>query len=356
MAGMELKYLVNSYAGKRVLVTGHNGFKGSWLVACLERMGASLFGVALPPNSEDSHWAALNVELDERNIDIRDTPTLKKFVDEINPEIVFHLAAQPLVLESYKSPLETWSTNVVGTASVLEACRGAPALKAIIVVTTDKCYRNESWVWGYRENDALGGHDPYSASKAGTELVAASYRDCFFSEQGAPLLATARAGNVIGGGDWSENRLIPDMIRAIRSGESLEVRSPRATRPWQHVLDCLSGYLVLGKDLLAGNTDAATSYNFGPSCDSNKAVEDILYIFKKTWAAGRWHVYEDGGVTEARMLHLDSSKATKELGWSPLWSLDKAVDETARWYRNWLETGHAVTGEQIDEYFFRETH
>src|SRR3546814_381986 len=221
--------------------------------------------------------------------DIRDADVVNRAIQAAAPEIVFHLAAQPLVRRAYRDPLGTWSTNVMGTANVLESCRRQPSVRAIVVVTTDKCYENQEWDWGYRENDRLGGHDPYSASKAATELVVASYRKVFFDMSGAPLLASARAGNVIGGGDWSEDRLIPDLVRAVSSGQPLEIRSPHATRPWQHVLESLSGYLSLGQHLLAGDKTFAQAWNFGPDTEGNQTVSQVLTRLQTVWPALTWH-------------------------------------------------------------------
>jgi CDP-glucose 4,6-dehydratase len=243
MEKMELNLFNNIYKNKRVLVTGNTGFKGSWLTLWLKEMGAQVFGISLPPDTEPNHWNLSKINCRNFFQDIRNFEMTSKIMDEVQPEIIFHLAAQTLVRKSYKNVLETWSTNVMGTANLLEICKKIPTIRAMVVVTTDKVYENKEWLWGYRENDALGGYDSYSASKAATELVVSSFRKSFF--QNGPLVATARAGNVIGGGDWAEDRLIPDLIRAISKNEILEIRSPKSTRPWQHVLDCLSGYLLL---------------------------------------------------------------------------------------------------------------
>lgn len=271
-----MKQFSDIFRNKRVLLTGHTGFKGSWLAIWLTGLGAQVIGVSLSPETEPNHWDLLGLDLDDRRVDIRDADAILNIFTETKPELVFHLAAQPLVRRSYRDPLETWSTNVMGTANVLDACRLTESVRAIVVVTTDKCYENQEWPWGYRENDRLGGHDPYSASKAGAELVAASYRHAFFSNEDGPLLATARAGNVIGGGDWSEDRLIPDLVRATVNNQSLEIRSPNATRPWQHVLESLSGYLLLGQKLLEGQKDFAAPWNFGPEPEGNRSVAEVL--------------------------------------------------------------------------------
>jgi CDP-glucose 4,6-dehydratase len=339
----------NVYAGRRVLVTGHTGFKGSWLALWLRELGAKVHGLALAPETKPSHWELLSLDLDSRYGDIRDAAAVKDAFARADPELVFHLAAQPLVRRSYRQPIETWSTNVVGTAQVLDACREARSLRAIVVVTTDKCYENREWAWGYRENDALGGHDPYSASKAGTELVAQSYRRAFFAEANSPRLATARAGNVIGGGDWSEDRLIPDLVRALDAKSTLEIRSPKATRPWQHVLECLSGYLLLGERLV-DDAAFAEAWNFGPDREGNRTVEEVLEAMRGEWPGVRWHQPGQLHVHEAQLLHLDSTKARERLGWKPVWSFEEGVAATAAWYRAWLESKKVASLEQLIAY------
>jgi CDP-glucose 4,6-dehydratase len=271
-------------------------------------------------------------------------------MDEAKPEMVFHLAAQPLVRRSYRDPLETWSTNVMGTANLLDACRQTASVRAIVVVTTDKCYENQEWHWGYRESDRLGGHDPYSASKAATELVVASYRSAFFHAPDAPLLATARAGNVIGGGDWSEDRLIPDLVRAITTRTPLEIRSPTATRPWQHVLESLSGYLVLGQKLLEGKKSMAECWNFGPEPEGNRPVAEVLAQLTAHWPELTWQVTQHPQPHEAGLLYLDSAKAKTKLGWRPIWALDNALTATADWYRSFADKGRVVSRDQLAGY------
>ncbi|MBU6377186.1 MAG: CDP-glucose 4,6-dehydratase [Gammaproteobacteria bacterium] len=325
-----------SYAGRRVLITGHTGFKGSWLALWLHQMGAVVSGVALDPPTDPSHWQLLGLPIADHRIDVRDLAAVRRVFEATRPEVVFHLAAQPLVRRSYADPVETWSSNVLGTVHVMEACRSIADLRAVVVVTTDKCYENREWPWGYRETDRLGGHDPYSASKAGSELVVASYRRALLTGPDAPLIATARAGNVIGGGDWSMDRLIPDLMRAVQSGQSLEIRSPRATRPWQHVLDCLGGYLLLGQRLLAGDAGCADAWNFGPDQTGERSVEEILTQFRTEWPACRWHVGSQPQPHEAGLLKLDCSKARTDLGWRPVWSIDTAISRTASWYASWL--------------------
>ena len=340
----------DQYRDRRVLLTGHTGFKGSWLALWLTEMGANVVGLALPPDTEPSHWNLLNLNITEYRNDIRDSAVMSRVMADVKPDIIFHLAAQPLVRRSYREPLETWSTNVMGTANVLEAARRTPEVRAIVVVTTDKCYQNQEWPWGYRETDGLGGYDPYSASKAATELVAASYRKAFFYTQDAPLLATARAGNVIGGGDWSEDRLIPDLVRAVTSGTSLEIRSPQATRPWQHVLESLSGYLLLGQHLLEGQYDKADAWNFGPEAEGNRSVAEVLDGLKLHWPELSWNAISRPQPHEANLLYLDNSKAKSLLGWQPIWRLEQTLASTSDWYRAYYANGHLESRQQIAQY------
>ena len=338
------------FAGRKVLLTGHTGFKGSWLALWLQQLGAEVEGLSLAPCTKPSHWQLLDLNIEEYVQDIRDFAAVQKIVDHVQPNIVFHLAAQPLVRRSYADPLTTWSTNVQGTAHVLEACRHTASVRAVVAVTTDKCYENQEWLWGYRENDRLGGHDPYSASKAGAELVAASYRQSYFNKEDSLLLATARAGNVIGGGDWSEDRLIPDMVRASMRGESVEIRSPTATRPWQHVLESLSGYLLLGQRLLQRQPGFAEAWNFGPDESGNQTVSTVLSKLNQNWSGLRWHFTGTPQPHEAGLLQLDSTKARTLLEWTPVWGLDEGVKRTADWYRLYLEKGEVCTRQQLADY------
>ncbi len=338
------------YKNRRILVTGHTGFKGSWLVLWLQILGAKVTGISLPPETSPNHWNLLALDMESFHIDIRDELLLRQKIVEAKPEIVFHLAAQPLVRRSYRQPLETWATNVMGTANVLDACRQVEELAAIVVVTTDKCYENKEWDWAYREIDPLGGHDPYSASKGGSELVAASYRRSFFNTPSSPLLATARAGNVIGGGDWSEDRLIPDLVRSVEAGKPLEIRSPNATRPWQHVLECLSGYLVLGKQLVEGSKRCADAWNFGPDRDGNRQVKQVLATLKADWPTVEWNCTDTPQPHEAQLLHLDSGKAREKLLWRPVWTFDEGVAATAEWYRALIDRNDVISLEQLRRY------
>ena len=340
----------NIYNNKRVLITGHTGFKGSWLSLWLTELGAQVAGVSLSPKTKHNHWDLINLTIDDRRCDIRDCNGMKLIITDIQPEIVFHLAAQPLVRRSYNDPLETWSTNVMGTVNVLEACRLTPSVKAIVVVTSDKCYENFELSRGYREDDSLGGYDPYSASKAGSELVSASYQRGSFNAEAGALLATARAGNVVGGGDWSDDRLIPDLVQAVCENKSLEIRSPNATRPWQHVLESLSGYLLLGQKLLMGCREVVGPWNFGPQITDNLTVVAVLKKLKKAWSDIKWHEITSPQPYEARLLYLDSNKAHSKLNWQPVWNIDHTIKQTVDWYKQWLHGGNVISKEQLASY------
>jgi CDP-glucose 4,6-dehydratase len=338
----------NVYAGKRVLVTGHTGFKGSWLSLWLDQMGAEVTGLSLAPRTSPNHWELLKLDVTDRRGDLRDGSLVAEAVEQARPEIVFHLAAQPLVRASYADPIETWGTNVMGTAHLLDACRHTEGVKAIVAVTTDKVYLNREWPWGYRETDRLGGRDPYSASKGAAELVIDSYRRSFF-DRGGPLLASARGGNVIGGGDWSQDRLIPDLIRATQHGK-LEIRSPRATRPWQHVLDCLAGYLLLGQHLLEGGAEYAAAWNFGPGVEDNRTVAEVLTLLRSYWPDLEWFSNSLAQPHEANLLYLDSSKSRAGLGWQPVWKLEDCLSATAEWYRALHEKNRIETRAQLETF------
>jgi CDP-glucose 4,6-dehydratase len=340
----------DAYRGRRVLLTGHTGFKGSWLALWLGELGAKLTGLSLAPSTLPNHWDLLGLRLADHRLDIRDAAGVTDVVAQAEPEIVFHLAAQALVRRSYSEPLDTWTTNVIGTANLLEACRKFPGVRAIVVVTSDKCYENRGERRSYRETDRLGGDDPYSASKAATELVAASYRESFFDRADLPLVATARAGNVIGGGDWSQDRLIPDLARAVAAGSVADIRSPDATRPWQHVLESLSGYLLLGQRLLGEARTCAGAWNFGPGLDDDRTVADVLKEMKTFWPGLTWQVTKQPQPYEAQHLSLDSSKARDELGWRPVWSLEEALRATSDWYSRYFESAQVVSRAQLAEY------
>ncbi|MFC0135687.1 CDP-glucose 4,6-dehydratase [Massilia eurypsychrophila] len=325
------------FDGRSVFVTGHTGFKGAWLSLWLARLGARVTGYGLPPSTTPSLFDLARVRGTlARHIesDVRDLAALTAAMQAAAPEVVFHLAAQALVRRGYRDAPDTWSTNVMGTVNLLEAVRACPSVKAVVVVTTDKCYENREWPWGYREHDALGGSDPYSASKAGAELVVHSYRSSFFAA-GGPQLASARAGNVIGGGDWSEDRLLADAARAAVAGTSLLIRHPHATRPWQHVLESLHGYLRLATLLLDGQGRHAEAFNFGPDAADNVSVAELLGRLQPHWPELRWQLDQSGAAVphEANFLYLDSSKARRQLDWTPTWNLATCLEQTAAWYR-----------------------
>lgn len=348
--------LTSHFVGRRVLVTGHTGFKGSWLALWLTRMGAQVCGFALPPESEMGHFCRLKLQgmIEHRIGDIRDAGAVARCFEEFQPEIVFHLAAQPLVRYSYAEPKETFDTNVLGSVNVLEACRISGSVRALIYVTSDKCYRNNEWIWGYRENDALGGHDPYSASKAAAEIVFSAYCDSFFKQRSAFGAASVRAGNVIGGGDWAEDRLVPDCIRALLAGHPVGVRNPSSTRPWQHVLEPLHGYLTVAARLMAKPEAFTGSWNFGPSTGSVKTVRELVQLIVDIWGGGSVSVIqEETPVHEARLLHLSCDKANQLLDWYPRWDAAEAISETVRWYHSVIVGGgdaYSISGEQIDKY------
>ncbi|MCL0037606.1 CDP-glucose 4,6-dehydratase [Thermodesulfovibrionales bacterium] len=352
-----MKELFNGvYRSKKVLVTGHTGFKGSWLSLWLIKLGAEVIGYALEPLTKPSHFELLNLDMVSIIGDIRDRDKLNTILKRYKPDIIFHLAAQPLVRYSYTNPVETFETNVMGTINLYEACKKTETVRAIVNITSDKCYENREWVWGYRENDPMGGYDPYSSSKGCVELVTSSYRRSFFNpdEYGKKhniLLASVRSGNVIGGGDWSEDRLIPDIIRAISKNEKLHIRSPKATRPWQHVLEPLSGYLMLGDELLEGRKEFADAWNFGPNVENHIAVGTVIKSIKKRWDRFEYEISRKGeNPHEAGLLKLDCSKAQTALQWKPVWDFEKALDLTVRWYREYYEKGKIYSLEDIEEY------
>jgi CDP-glucose 4,6-dehydratase len=325
--------------GKRVLLTGHTGFKGSWLSLWLQSLGAEVNGLALEPPTTPNLFAVAQVAngMASNTLgDIRDLATVQKAMQSAQPEIIIHMAAQPLVRLSYAQPVDTYATNVMGTIHVLESARHTPSVKAIVVVTTDKCYENKEWAWGYREDEPMGGHDPYSNSKGCAELVTSAYRNSFLQSSGIAV-ASARAGNVIGGGDWAADRLVPDILRAFEQNQPVIIRNPHATRPWQHVLEPLSGYLVLAERLYSDGQAFAEGWNFGPKEDDARPVQWIVEHMVTSWGNGAsWQL--DGGVHphEANYLKLDISKAKARLHWQPRWHLAAALEHITTWHRAWL--------------------
>ncbi|WP_338240448.1 CDP-glucose 4,6-dehydratase [Aurantiacibacter hainanensis] len=342
------------WKGRRILVTGNTGFKGSWLSLWLHAMGAQVTGLALAPPTQPSLFASARIAERMNHIegDIRNPAAVERAFAAARPEVVFHLAAQPLVRPSYLQPVETYATNVMGTVHVLDSARRCDSLRAIIAVTSDKCYENREWPWPYRENEAMGGHDPYSSSKGCAELVVSAWRRSFLAGDG-PLLASARAGNVIGGGDWAEDRLVPDLVRAFESGAAPLIRSPGSVRPWQHVLEALRGYLLLAERLLAGERAFADGWNFGPSDDDARPVSWIVDRMAAAWGGTRPAAADGGpGPHEAGLLRLDCSKARGELGWQPILPLAQALDWIVAWHRAVAQGADAldVTLEQIVAY------
>ncbi|WP_426208427.1 CDP-glucose 4,6-dehydratase [Massilia sp. TWP1-3-3] len=334
--------LRKAFEGKRVLVTGDTGFKGSWLCLWLAKMGAQVMGYALPVERADDHFALLGLDGIIEHVDgnILDAAALNAAFERFQPEVLFHLAAQPLVRFSYAEPKLTFDTNIAGSVNVLEAVRLSHSLKAVVYVTSDKCYRNNEWIWGYRENDELGGHDPYSASKAAAELVFSSYQDSYFHARANFGAATVRAGNVIGGGDWALDRIVPDAVRALRAGLPIEVRNPHSTRPWQHVLEPLSGYLTTAARLLDEPKRFAGAWNFGPDTTSVRTVGELATMIVGEWGSGAVRIAEqEHAVHEARLLHLNCDKAHQLMGWRPKWTADRAVAETIAWYHG-VHHGH----------------
>jgi CDP-glucose 4,6-dehydratase len=344
---------------KTVLVTGHTGFKGAWLAIWLNEIGAKVVGYSLDPLGENNLFELANLKdkiIDIRG-DIRDLEKLKSVFDQHQPEVVFHLAAQPLVKYSYEQPVYTYEVNVLGTLNVLEAIRHCDSTKAGIMITSDKCYENKEWVWGYRENDPIGGQDPYSSSKGCCELLVSSYRNSYFpierfSEHGK-MIASVRAGNVIGGGDWSLDRIIPDCIRALEDNQDIIIRAPKSIRPWQHVLEPLGGYLILSAKLLENNTLYSGAWNFGPESESIITVEELVNKLLNQWRSGSWVAEnKNSRVHEAKLLGLDISKAKYQLNWHPRWNIDKTIEKTVEWYKNYNQTNvYNLCANQLSAYY-----
>ena len=344
------------YRGKKVLMTGHTGFKGGWLASWLKLLGANVIGFGLPPETKPNLFTAARVAEGMTSVfgDIRDLPALSAVLGQHHPEIVIHNAAQALVRRSYREPVETYATNVMGTVHVLEAARHTSSVRALVVVTSDKCYDNREWVWGYREADPMGGHDPYSSSKGAAELVTAGYRKSFFSQNGSARVGSARAGNVIGGGDWSEDRLVPDIVRGISSGEPVVIRRPQSVRPWQHVLEPVRGYLVLAKRLFEGGRACADGWNFGPRDEDAIPVSELANRMVSLWGKGELKIEVDpAAMHEAQYLRLSCDKARTQLGWRPLLTLDEALEWTVEWYRSYYRspsTACSTTLAQMERY------
>jgi len=336
------------WKSKRVFLTGHTGFKGGWLSLWLASMGAKVTGYALAPNTTPNFFEVVRVcdDMEQSHIgDIRDLEKLREAISDARPEIFIHMAAQPLVRYSYVNPVETYATNVMGTVHALESIRALDCVRAVVIVTTDKCYDNKEWTWGYRENEPMGGHDPYSSSKGCAELVTSAYRQCYFSpekySQHYVAVASARAGNVIGGGDWSEDRLIPDAIKAFKENSTLMVRNPLATRPWQHVLEPLSGYLVLAQALHQEGTKFNGAWNFGPRDEDARSVQEVINLLIQSWGTeARWVQDKSEQPHEAHSLKLDCSKARQHLRWVPRWALEQAIQNTALWQKAHQDQGN----------------
>jgi CDP-glucose 4,6-dehydratase len=342
------------YHGKRVLVTGHTGFKGSWLALWLRMMGAEVFGFALPPNSNPNHWSLLDLNVPEVNADLRDAKAVQAALHQFEPEIIFHLAAQPLVRRGYRDPMNTWGTNLMGLVNLFEAVRNTPSVRAIVNVTSDKCYEQRGARKPFQEDDPLGGRDPYSASKACAELLSLSYRASYFNVDDGRghrvALATARAGNVIGGGDWGEDRLVPDLVRGVTRAAPTPVRNPQATRPWQHVLEPLSGYLLLGQLLLDNPEERGEPWNFGPDASSHIPVQQLIEHLARCWPAVNYELDTTPQPHEAPWLALDCSKAQEHLKWQPVWDIETTLARTAQWYRRLHQHGEVCSMDDLRTY------
>ena len=339
------------WRGRRVLVTGHTGFKGSWLCLLLGRLGADVRGLSLPPPTDPSLYELARIDVPTATVDVRDATAVADAVRRAEPEVVLHMAAQALVRESYRDPIGTYATNVMGTVHVLDAVRQTPTARAVVVVTTDKCYDNREWVWGYREDEPMGGFDPYSSSKGCAELVTAAYRKSYFRDTPCAV-ASGRAGNVIGGGDWAADRLIPDAVRAFAAGQEVVIRNPDSTRPWQLVLEPLVGYLTLAERLVTGGQSFAEPFNFGPADTDAKPVRWIVDRLAKQWGDAGWRLSGESHPHEAYYLKLDASKAAAKLGWRPRTGLATALDWIVEWYKVWRDGGdvRAVSEQQVERF------
>jgi CDP-glucose 4,6-dehydratase len=355
MGGLVKKEFLSSFKGKRVFVTGDTGFKGSWLSFWLYELGAEVVGYALPPERDIDHFKLLNLDkmIHHIDADIRDFDKVKKTIDDFKPEFLFHFAAQPLVRLSYKEPKRTLDTNIGGSINLLEVARYSTSIRSVVYVTSDKCYKNKEWIWGYRENDELGGIDPYSASKACAEIVFSSYLKSFFEAENKIGLASVRAGNVIGGGDWALDRIVPDCIKLLQKKEPILIRNPWATRPWQHVLEPLYGYLYLSLKLYEQPKSFSGSWNFGPRGESIKTVKDLAEKIIHYWGEGEIQFdIQENAPHEAGLLHLNCDKSYQLLNWIPKWNFDKTINETVKWYKevNSGSDAKLITRQQIQEY------
>lgn len=351
-----MKNELQLYKGKKIFITGHTGFKGTWMTFLLAEMGAEVMGYALEPEAGYSHFRLLELDKKITHItgDVRDLDFLNQTMLDFQPEIVFHLAAQPLVKRSYHDPVETFSTNMMGAVNILECVRNCSSVRSLVFITSDKCYENVEWIWGYRENDRVGGHDPYSASKGAAEIIFSAYLRSYFSARPSLGAASTRAGNVIGGGDWAVDRIIPDCIRSIQSDKAVELRNPKATRPWQHVLEPISGYLLLGVKLYNQPAEFSGSWNFGPSTSEVRTVHEVAS--KVIGHIGKGSVVITGDPSqhhEANLLQLNCDKAHQLLSWYPRWHVEETLYYTAEWYKQWMEGADIsmLTKNQINQYF-----
>ena len=347
------------YRNKKVLITGHTGFKGTWLALWLKKLGAKVYGISLPITEYNAHYSALNLGIASFEADILDYKTTSDIIKNVTPDIIFHLAAQALVRDSYLNPRLTYNTNVLGTLNVFESVRLLNSKVVIINVTSDKVYKNKEWNWPYRENDELGGYDPYSSSKAMSEILTDSYRNSFFnvntySNNHNVLLASVRAGNVIGGGDWAKDRIVPDVFRSTYQNKAVDIRNPKAIRPWQHVLEPLSGYLLLGSMLINENVNCSTAWNFGPDSHANITVLELVKKIASYWSVITYNELEYIGPHEAGILKLDSSLARAKLNWKPVLTIDDTINFTTDWYREKFENNNVISEKQLQRYLTKD--
>lgn len=356
MGGLGIIMFNDVYRNCRVLITGHTGFKGSWLALWLQNLGAEVAGLALDPVTKPNHFSLLGMDILSFRGDVRDRKLISKIIGKVQPKIIFHLAAQPLVRKSYLEPVETFETNILGTLNLLEEVRNFSSVKAVVMVSSDKCYENHEEGRPFTENDQMGGGDPYSASKGAAELVVSSYRKSFFTPEKYGkshnvLVASVRAGNVIGGGDWAEDRLVPDIMKAAAKGLEVVIRSPRAIRPWQHVLEPLSGYLLVGQKLYEGDISVASAWNFGPAENDHLTVSQVCSVLQREWNEIDFSIQpESGSFYEATFLRLDCSKAKNELGWVPVWKSTDTLISTAEWYKAFYQEDDVISEQQLEKY------